>query len=148
MRIVLLSLLLTLSSAGQPRVEELTKDEQSKFTPSLAHKAFPGHECAGLAHMLRLLKVNGRVHGLALHQVNLHNGQFSWKHYLWDGRNWRQQGPGLPDPAAGDEHLVLPEPAAEDIQRNFKDLVKALQLQEWPHSAQEKLLNPEKIFEF
>lgn len=147
MRIFLFGLLLTRMAAAQPRLEELSKEEETKLTQSLNQKAFPGHECVGLAHMLRLLKVNGRVHGLALHQVSLHNGLFSWNHYLWDGRAWRQQGAGLPDPAAGDEHVVLPEPAAEDIQRNFKDLVKGLRLQEWPREAQQRLLDPEKIRE-
>ncbi len=145
MRIPILLWALSWTALAQPILQELPAAEAEKWTRSLNQAAFPGHDgCLSLSHFVRLLRVNGRLHGLALHQANLHSGRCSWRHYLWDGSHWKPLGPGLPD---SDDHLVLPEPGAEDIQRNFKDLVHGLQLQEWPNSARQKLLDADKIKE-
>ncbi|MFN8607957.1 MAG: hypothetical protein U0931_10515 [Vulcanimicrobiota bacterium] len=146
-RIVLVSLLCFQASA-QHRLEELAEAEHGLFAKSLRAKAFPGHdEDIIFSHKIRLLKVNGKVHALALHQANMHSGNFSWTHYVWDGQQWRARGPGLPDPAAGDVGLVLPEPTADGIQAHFKQLVKGLALEQWPVQAQKRLLDPEKLRE-
>ena len=145
-RLVVLALLLILPTGAQPRLEELVGEEEARLTRSLNLVAFPGHEeCVLLSHKVRLLKVNGRVHGLALHQANLHSGRFGWNHYLWDGQGWRKVGQGLPDPRAGDAPLVLPEPDADDIRLHFRDLVRALKLGNWPLEAQERLLDANQI---
>lgn len=145
MRKLLFLIALSWSASAQPVVQELFPADQQKWSQSLNQAAFPDHDqCISLAHFLRLLRVNGRLHGLALHQVNLHSGQCSWMHYLWNGSRWKPVGPGLPDPKS-DVDLVLPEPDAEEIKTHFQALVQGLQLQEWPKSVQLQLLDADKV---
>jgi len=145
MRQLLVLLAISWTAFAQPVLQELSPAEAEKWQSSLNQAAFPGHDgCVSLSHFVRLLRVNGRLHGLALHQASLHSGLCSWRHYLWDGSRWKPIGPGLPE---SDDHLVLPAPSAEAIQSNFTDLVHGLQLQQWPKSALQKLLDADKIKE-
>lgn len=145
MRQLLLVFLLTLAALAQPVLQELPPAESAKWQDSLNKAAFPDHEqCVSLSHFVRLLRVNGRLHGLALHQANLHSGLCTWMHYIWEGSYWKKVGPGLPE---SNEHLVMPEPNAEEIQSHFQELVRGLHLQHWTKSAQRKLLEADKIKE-
>ena len=146
MRTLMMFCVLSWTALAQPVLQELPAAEAEKWTRSLSQTAFRDHDECLMIHQCRLLRVNGRLHGLALHRANLHGGRFSWMHYLWDGSRWKPVGPGLPDPKS-DVNLVLPEPSAEEIQTHFKALVQGLQLQEWPKPAQQKLLDADKIKE-
>lgn len=139
--------LLSLSGWAQPRVEELSKAEEDGIAKAFAAQAFAGHECFTLAHVYRLVRVDGVLHGLALHQVNLHSGNCSWTHYVQKGKGWKQVGVGLPDPAAGDDHIVIPQTTPESIRSHFKDLVRCLGLTKWSPAAQKQLLDPDKFYD-
>jgi len=142
-----LLLLLTLAAGAQPLVQELSPAESGPLVASLVGTAFAGHDgCIDLAHWVRLLRVNGRLHALALHQVNLHGGSSSWKHYLWTGSRWVVRGPGLPDPARGDD-VLAPSPEVEEVRLHFAALVSGLGLGEWPVSLQRQFLDARKIQE-
>ncbi|MBN9414597.1 hypothetical protein ABS71_03045 [bacterium SCN 62-11] len=147
MRICWVLLLLTLTGWAQPRVEELPEAESDRVAKAFAAQAFAGHDCVSLAHVYRLVRVDGAIHGLALHQVNLHSGNCSWIHYVQKGNSWKQIGVGLPDPAAGDQNIVIPQTTTESIRSHFKDLVRCLGLKKWSLAAQKRLLDPDKFYD-
>ena len=93
----------------------LTLEETTRWSQSLSRAAFPDHDCVSLSHFVRLLRVNGKLHGLA--------GHCSWRHYLWPAQPQvrRQFGATRTDGQA--------------IQQHFPALVQGLRIQEWPARA-------------
>lgn len=136
----------TLSAEPKLQVLELNSQEEKRYSSSLFKLVHPGpHECL-MAHVYRLVRVNGAVHGLALHQTSLMNNAFAWNHYVWRNGRWVRRGPGIP--FGSDDEMRVVGVDAEQIKALQSLLVRGLALEAWPPAARARLFEVGKFKDF